>query len=465
MIKLVHGGDIYSAKERIDGPIVDFSANINPMGLPASVRQALCDSMDAFSCYPDPLCRELVEEIAKKEGVLPSSILCGNGAADLIFRVVWAMRPRSALIVQPTFSEYEQALSACGCRIEHYQLSAQNDFVLTEEVLDQIRNQTDIVFLCNPNNPTGQLIDQSLLERILVRCAACGTLLVVDECFRDFLDQPQDNTMTSWVASFPNLLILRAFTKHYAMAGLRLGYCLCGNPPLLERMEQCGQPWSVSVPAQIAGVAALRDEEYLNKSRELILAERTYLKESLANLGLQVIGSQANYLFFRCEQPLSEALEGCGILIRSCANYRGLDESYYRIAVKSHADNEKLVAALTAVLSGEPLSASEENTDAPAAEPSEQPPAEKPAEPKTEEPELTAEELFAEPQPTIEPLQAQTVTVTVEDAPVEQPEPEDDLPLKIPNQDVDTPPSAEQKKQYRSLREKSKKYDWEGEEH
>ena len=143
-----------------------------------------------------------------------------------------------------------------------------------------------------------------------------------------------------------------------------------------------------------------------------------------------------------------------------------MDESYYRIAVKSHADNEKLVAALTAVLSGEPLSASEENTDAPEAEPSaQQSPAEKPAEPKTEEPELTAEEPFAEPQPTIEPLQTQTVTVTVEDAPVEQPEPEDDLPLKIPNQDMDTPPSAEQKKQYRSLREKSKKYDWEGEEH
>lgn len=457
MIKLTHGGDIYSAKERIDGPIVDFSANINPMGLPASVRQALCDAMDTFSCYPDPLCRELTAEIAKSEQVAPASVLCANGAADLIFRVAWAMRPRSALIIQPTFSEYEQALTACGCRVEHYQLSGENDFRLTGQVLDHIHSQTDIVFLCNPNNPTGQLTDQSLLERILVRCAACGTLLVVDECFRDFLDQPQENTMTSWVASFPNLLILRAFTKHYAMAGLRLGYCLCGNPPLLERMAQCGQPWGVSIPAQVAGVAALRDTEYLQQSRELIAAERAYLKESLAKLGLRVIGSQANYLFFRCEQPLAAALEGYGILIRSCANYRGLDESYYRIAVKSHADNEKLVAALTAVLGGEPsLSVSEENTDAPAAEPSDQQsPAEKPAEPKTEKPEPTAEE------PAIEPLQTQTVTVTLEDAPKD--EPEDELPLKIPNQDLDTPPSAEQKKQYRSLREKSKKYDWEGE--
>ena len=463
MIKLVHGGDIYSAKERIEGEIIDFSANINPLGLPQSVKEALGNAMDAFSHYPDPICRELVKELAESEQVRQEHILCGNGAADLIFRAVWAMRPRSALIAVPTFSEYEQALTACGCKVDYFELKAESGFQVTEELLEHIQPQTDIVFLCNPNNPTGQLTEQKLLERILARCASCGALLVVDECFRDFLDEPMQNSMNGWVDSFPNLMILRAFTKHYAMAGLRLGYCLCSNPPLLERMVQCGQPWSVSVPAQIAGLAALQDRDYLEKSRELITQERTYLKESFARLQIPVIGSQANYLFFRCEQPLSEALEGCGILIRSCANYRGLDESYYRIAVKSHADNEKLVAALTAVLSGEPLSASEENTVAPAAEPSEQPPAEKPAEPKTEEPELIAEELFAEPQPTIEPLQAQTVTVTVEDAPVEQPE--DDLPLKIPNQDVDTPPSAEQKKQYRSLREKSKKYDWEGEEH
>ena len=454
MIKLTHGGDIYSAKERIDGPIVDFSANINPMGLPASVRQALCDAMDTFSCYPDPLCRELTAEIAKSEQVAPASVLCANGAADLIFRVAWAMRPRSALIIQPTFSEYEQALTACGCRVEHYQLSGENDFRLTGQVLDHIHSQTDIVFLCNPNNPTGQLTDQSLLERILVRCAACGTLLVVDECFRDFLDQPQENTMTSWVASFPNLLILRAFTKHYAMAGLRLGYCLCGNPPLLERMAQCGQPWGVSIPAQVAGVAALRDTEYLQKSRELIAAERAYLKESLTGLGLRVIGSQANYLFFSAKealdgQDLAAALEGYGILIRSCANYRGLDGSYYRIAVKSHPDNEKLVAALEQLLSKEQ----------PCPAPANQAPGTQPEEPQ---PAAPAQEEPQEPQPAIEPLQAQTVTVTLEDAP--QDEPEEELPLKIPNRDLDTPPSAEQKKQYRSLREKSKKYDWEGEE-
>ena len=132
MIKLVHGGDIYSAKERIEGEIIDFSANINPLGLPQSVKEALGNAMDAFSHYPDPICRELVKELAESEQVRQEHILCGNGAADLIFRAVWAMRPRSALIAVPTFSEYEQALTACGCKIDYFELKAENSFQLTE---------------------------------------------------------------------------------------------------------------------------------------------------------------------------------------------------------------------------------------------------------------------------------------------------------------------------------------------
>ena len=147
-------------------------------------------------------------------------------------------------------------------------------------------------------------------------------------------------------------MILRAFTKHYAMAGLRLGYCLCSNPPLLERMAQCGQPWSVSVPAQIAGLAALQDRDYLERSRELITQERRYLKESFMRLQIPVIGSQANYIFFYLPEipELQQELEKSGILIRSCDNYRGLERGYYRIAVRTHAENERLVAALEAVL-------------------------------------------------------------------------------------------------------------------
>lgn len=480
MVKLVHGGDIYSAKERIEGEIIDFSANINPLGLPQSVKDALADSLDACVHYPDPICRELVNQLAKYEQIQQEHILCGNGAADLIFRAVWAMRPRLALITVPTFSEYEQALTACGCKIDYFELKAENGFQLTGELLEHIQPQTDMVFICNPNNPTGQLVDQKLLERILARCASCGALLVVDECFRDFLDEPMQNSMNGWVESFPNLMILRAFTKHYAMAGLRLGYCLCSNPPLLERMVQCGQPWSVSVPAQIAGVAALQDRDYLERSRELIAQERAYLKESFARLQIPVIGSQANYIFFHLPEfpDLQQELEKSGILIRSCDNYRGLEKGYYRIAVRTHAENERLVAALEVVLQPpviEPVTAETVTITGEQAQPStetkELPPEEKnPAETqsaagekeKTEDEKVdsaadAADEIRASDRPDAE-------AASNEETSEASAEPEDEEEMKIPLQDSETPPSAGQKRQYRFLRDRQKKYDWEGEE-
>lgn len=446
MVKLVHGGDIYSARERIEGEIIDFSANINPLGLPDSVKKALIESMDAFSCYPDPLCRELVCKIAELEQVSKENVLCANGAADLIFRISWAMRPRNALIAVPTFAEYEQALSSVGCHVNYFSLKKENDFLLTEDFLNEIQPNTDIVFLCNPNNPTGQLIEPNLLERILVRCSSCGTLLVVDECFRDFLDEPQKNSMNSWISTFPNLLILRAFTKHYAMAGLRLGYCLCKNTPLLERMVQCGQPWGVSVPAQVAGLAALKDHDYLEQSRVLLREEKKYLLSSLQKLDIRPIGSQANYIFFQLtdSDDVSSFLEEKGILIRSCANYPGLSNEYYRIAIKSHADNEKLIAALTEFLQPPIIEPLVQETHTITIEEQN---------PNSEEmPSASKNELVEEPKKSENPNENDTQEIVEETIP------------NIPNHDLSSPHSAEQKKQYRFLREKSKKYDWEEEE-
>lgn len=466
MVKLVHGGDIYSAKERIQGTILDFSANINPLGLPDSVKSALMERLDDFALYPDPLCRELVQKIAESEQIAPEHILCANGAAELIFRLVQAIRPRCALVVAPTFAEYEQALNGCSCRVEYHLLKEEQDFVLDDSVLEKIHPHTGIVFLCNPNNPTGQLVDQKLLERILVRCSSCGALLVVDECFRDFLEDCDGNSMKSWVEEFPNLLILRAFTKHFAMAGLRLGYCLCANPPLLERMAGLGQPWGVSVPAQIAGVAALSDTDYLRRTRELIAQERDYLKQQLGKLPVRVIGSQANYIFFHTpedfeqENSLAAALEQDGILIRSCDNYYGMPKGYYRIAVRSHADNQKLVEAMEHffAIPIQPVEAQTVTLTAPQPE---------------EAPVLKSEEQSAASNksglPSDEPF-VEPTSFAAEDAANQATDPavadavaETEPPLKVPQQDRQTPPSAEQKRQYRFLRDKQKRYEWEDE--
>lgn len=471
MVKLVHGGDIYSARERIQGTILDFSANINPLGLPDSVKSALMERLDDFALYPDPLCRELVQKIAESEQIAPEHILCANGAAELIFRLVQAIRPRCALVVAPTFAEYEQALNGCSCRVEYHLLKEEQDFVLDDLVLEKIHPHTGIVFLCNPNNPTGQLVDQKLLERILVRCSSCGALLVVDECFRDFLEDCDGNSMKGWVEEFPNLLILRAFTKHFAMAGLRLGYCLCANPPLLERMAGLGQPWGVSVPAQIAGVAALSDTDYLRRTRELIAQERGYLKQQLGKLPVRVIGSQANYIFFHAPEDseransLAAALEQDGILIRSCDNYYGMPKGYYRIAVRSHADNQKLVEAMERFFAMpiQPVEAQTVTLTAP-----------QPDEPKEESPSVKIEEQPAASDesglPSDEPL-VEPTSFAAEDAADQAADPavaddaaaEAEPPLKVPQQDSRTLPSAEQKRQYRFLRDKQKRYEWEDE--
>lgn len=347
MKTMIHGGDIYSARERFSGEILDFSANINPLGMPVSAVAAAKKAIEECEHYPDPLCRTLTSAISEKEGVFSSQVICGNGAADLIFRAVLALHPRRALLLAPSFAEYAQALAVVGCETSCHFLREQDGFSLTAEILPKLTAGIDLLFLCNPNNPTGEVIEPSLLEKILRRCREQDIFVVLDECFCDFLEEPEIYTQVGQLAQYPNLLILKAFTKIYAMAGLRLGYALCGEK-MGRAMEQCAQPWSVSIPAQAAGLAALEEKDYLIRTKELIRTQRKGLKEGIASLGWQVYGSKANFVFFRApgQGNLKARLEEKGILIRGCGNYPGLDESYYRVAVRSPRENQMLLAAL-----------------------------------------------------------------------------------------------------------------------
>ncbi|HWQ77476.1 MAG TPA: threonine-phosphate decarboxylase CobD [Anaerovoracaceae bacterium] len=356
--KLIHGGDIYSAKERLsrlENPpqILDFSANINPLGLPEGVKQAIRDSVGAFDIYPDPLCRELITALSEYEGVPAEWLLCGNGAADLIYRTAYAVRPKKAMILAPTFAEYEEALHAVSCRVTRYELSEKNGFQVGEGLPDALEEDLDMLFLCNPNNPTGQLMTKELLHKTVRRCKALGILLFLDECFNEFLDEPGEYTAKGLLEDFDNLIILKAFTKLYAMAGIRLGHCISANTELLERIRTAGQPWSVSAPAQTAGIRAMQETNYLVNTKDLIREERDYLIPNLKALGITVIASNANYIFVNdprsAETPLHEALFKKGILIRNCDNYAGLGPGYYRICIRQHDDNVKLIEAIKEV--------------------------------------------------------------------------------------------------------------------
>ena len=340
-----HGGEIYERTYDLD-----YSVNVDCMGTPASVVEAAAKGAALSAQYPDVNCRELRKNLAAFLQVKENQIVFGNGAADVIFSAILARKPKKVLVPAPTFAEYEQAARAMDAQMVYYYLKEEMEFRLDETFLEMLTNDVDMVFLCNPNNPTGHLIEKELLLSILKRCVEQDIFLVVDECFNDFLNQPQAYSLLNELEHYENLLILKAFTKTYAMAGLRLGYGLCSNQAFLQKMADCSQPWAVSIPAQFAGVAALKETAYVQESMELLKTERAFLKAELKQLGFQVFDSQANYIFFKAMPGLKQACAERGILIRDCSNYVGLVPGYFRIGVKRHEENQKLVSVLKEIV-------------------------------------------------------------------------------------------------------------------
>ncbi len=345
MRRYEHGGDIY----KNNGITLDFSINTNPLGMPETARRALEASIDTFTIYPDCRCSALRKSLAEKHGIRSEYILCGNGAADLIFRVCACLKPKRALTLAPAFSEYERPVTLFGGEMLEHHLREADGFALTESILNALSPAVELLFLCNPNNPTGKLAPFDLLHRIAETCLRNGTLLIVDECFIEFTDGP---SLIPLLAEFPNLLILRAFTKFYALAGLRLGYLLCSDTILLERIATFGAEWSVSAAAQAAGIGALKEASWAERTLRVVRAERVFLQTHLAMLGLTVFSSDTNFLLIRSSKPLYGLLKAKGLLVRSCENFTGLDERYIRVGLKTHEKNMVLLSAIEEALRG-----------------------------------------------------------------------------------------------------------------
>ncbi len=340
--KSPHGGDIYTRYAELD-----FSANINPAGMPDAVTQALLRAARNCVAYPDPYCTRLRGAIAEAEGIGSERILCGNGAAELIYSFAFALpKDAAALVIVPSFRDYETALRSAGIRVEYHYLREENGFRLTEDILRRDFSAYGAVLLCSPNNPTGITIPPDLLEAI----AATGVRLLCDLCFMDLTDFPQRYDIPGLVDRYPNLTVLRAFTKSYAMAGVRLGYALCGDVDFLGEMSAKVPCWNVSTLAQEAGVAALSCQKWLRNSVAAISRERTRMVKSLEALGIRVWPGEANFLLLHCDRPLEKLLADRGILIRDCSNYAGLAGGYFRIAIRAPWENDKLLAELKEVL-------------------------------------------------------------------------------------------------------------------
>lgn len=341
MIKSVHGGDIYSQKI-----LYDFSANINPLGMPESAKAALIDNISMLERYPDINFTRLKKAIAEFEHIGESNIVCGNGAADLIYKLANAANAKKALVLAPTFSEYERALKSFGCKVEHYFLNPEKDFVLDKGILSAI-DDIDLMFLCNPNNPVGNICEPELMNSIISKCKANNVRIVVDECFMSFVEESEKYRLR---ADCNNIIILKAFTKIYAMAGLRLGYLICRDEKFCCKIESIGQCWSVSAAAQITGEAALSENDYLSRTVSYVKKERDYLTEKLANFGFKVYPSMVNFILFKTDLPLDRLLLKEAIAIRDNKGFVNLESGHFRIAVRTHEENEVLVHAIERII-------------------------------------------------------------------------------------------------------------------
>lgn len=356
-----HGGDIYGNKN-IE---LDFSVNLSPIGPPQEVCRLLKeeDLTEILSSYPDPAYRELKQELSQKLELPEDWILCGNGASELLMAVVQAVRPKRAMIPVPSYQGYERALQAVGTEILFYELDKGKGLALTEDILEGAdglkklagTKEETMLFLCNPNNPVGKCIEPALLNKIADYCKANHIYLVMDECYLDLLTDAQSRTMKRKLPENPYLIIVNAFTKAYALPGIRLGYLTTGNEELLEGIRMQQPEWSVSMLAQMAGIAALSSRGYLEEARQAVRVEREYISGQLQELGMEVFDGEAPFVMFLSRKELYEPLKEKGILIRRCDGIRGVRDPseenghYYRIGLRSHAENMRLISKIREV--------------------------------------------------------------------------------------------------------------------
>jgi threonine-phosphate decarboxylase len=366
-----HGGNIYAASVETGIPankIIDFSASINPLGTPTSVVAAIRKNIAGLRHYPEVHAGGLSAAIAKHTGLNPESVICGNGSTELIYLTARALRPERVLMPAPTFAEYERAVKisrkpeATGgrklipgrdmkgiatedrSRIKYFDLRGDDGFrINADEFIDAMAG-VDMAFICNPNNPTGGLVSRKNMERIANAAKETGCYLVLDESFIDFVP---GQSIIRTVRHNPRLIVLRSLTKFYALSGLRLGYAAI-NPELAGIIKEFKEPWTVNSLAQAAGMAAINDRAYEEKSLKFMKDEKRYMESYLRKAGIEYYPASVNYYLLRIPgaREIVRKLRAKGILIRDCSNFRGLDASYVRIAVRSRKENDRMLREL-----------------------------------------------------------------------------------------------------------------------
>ena len=375
-----HGGNIYKVfREKNIKEILDYSSNINPYGIPESLKSRIIENLEILERYPDPDYVELREKLANLNNVNLSDIILGNGATEIIFLFMKVINPKKILIVSPTFGEYERAVKAVGTsrnsidlscsddnknienkeiEIEYFELKESDDFKLNiGNLKNELEKKYDLLIICNPNNPTGKFLKLAQTEEILKECNKYDTKLFIDEAFIEFLADGMKESIINTEENKKNLFVTRAFTKFFAIPGLRLGYGMYFDKELEKKISEKKEPWSVNNIAEMAGLTVLDDTEYIEKTLKWITKEKIYMYEKLNEIsGIKVYETEVNFITGKIDEKLfSEGLNvkvlrekmlEQGILIRDASNFKFLDERFFRLAIKDRTSNDRVIEAM-----------------------------------------------------------------------------------------------------------------------
>ena len=376
-----HGGNIYKIfREKNIKEILDYSSNINPYGIPESLKKRITENLEILERYPDPDYVELRQKLSNLNKVNLSDIILGNGATEIIFLFMKVINPKKILIVSPTFGEYERAVKATEIsgdtvslsssngdnknienkkiEIEYFELKESDDFKLNiGNLKNELENKYDLLIICNPNNPTGKFLKLAQTEEILKECNKYNTKLFIDEAFIEFLEDGMKESIINTEGNKKNLFVTRAFTKFFAIPGLRLGYGMYFDKELEKKISEKKEPWSVNNFAEMAGLTVLDDAEYIEKTLKWIAEEKIYMYEKLNKIsGMKVYETEVNFITGKIDEKLfsegvnvkilREKMFEQGILIRDASNFKFLDERFFRLAIKDRASNERVIEAM-----------------------------------------------------------------------------------------------------------------------
>lgn len=357
-----HGSDLEKIEKYFGIPrekITGFGANVNPLGISPRLREELAEKIDVITTYPDPEYTELRKHIAGYAGCRPEQILVGNGCTELISLFVQIHHPKKALIVSPTYSEYEREVRLSGGSIEYYALQETNDFLLdVEDFCGKLTDDVDLCVLCNPNNPTSTAVTPEEMSRILTCCREHRIFVMIDETYAEFAPEETSISSVGLLNQYDNFAILRGISKFFAAPGLRLGYAMTSNLGLLDQIREQKNPWTINSLADAAGALMFNDREYIEKTRHLIASERERIyRELLTWKNIKVYRPHANFILVRILKKGVTSYDVFvhairrGLMLRDCSTFPGLeDETFFRFCFMMPEKNTELLECLKEIL-------------------------------------------------------------------------------------------------------------------